>query len=336
MGDAILCTPALRALRRHFKSARITFLARPVVRDVLSPSEFNDVWLEPPTQNPFIIAAMLKSYRFSQALLLKNSFASALAVFLAKIPVRIGYARQGRSIFLTKKLYPPKGPSGGFKPISMIDYYLEICSAVGAEHFERLPQLLVDADARKSLEHKLPEIVKPTGPVVVLVPAGAFGPSKYWPAEKFAKTADWLVEKYNATVVISVADNPVERQVARAICRASKYSLLDLGRRPVSLAELKALFARAELVITNDTGPRHIAIALGRNVVTVFGPNDPAWTQTGYANEIQLVGKAPCSPCQKPKCRMKELLCMQSITVDMVCRAAEKFLGQPETWKTGT
>ena len=79
-------------------------------------------------------------------------------------------------------------------------------------------------------------------------------------------------------------------------------------------------------MISNDTGPRHIAIALGRRVISLFGPNDPVWTQTGYENEIQLIGEAPCAPCQKPICKEKEHLCMQSITTDAVCEAAKKLL----------
>jgi heptosyltransferase-2 len=124
MGDAILCTPALRAIRRHFKSARISFFARPAVREVLSPSSFNDIWLEQRSNNPFAIAKMFRQQKFTHAILFKNSFASALAVFLAKIPSRVGYAREGRSLLLTDKLYPPKLRSGKFKPISMMDYYL--------------------------------------------------------------------------------------------------------------------------------------------------------------------------------------------------------------------
>jgi len=137
MGDAILCTPALRAIRRHFKSSPISFFAKPVIREVLSPSSFNDIWLEQQNSNPFVITKMLKRHKFTHAILFKNSFASALAVLLAKIPSRIGYAREGRSPLLTDKLYPPKLPDGKFKPISMIDYYLAIASWLGADTAEK-------------------------------------------------------------------------------------------------------------------------------------------------------------------------------------------------------
>ncbi len=133
MGDAILCTPALRAIREHFKSSRIWFLASSVVRETLSPSAFNDEWIEHKAKNPLAIAAQLRAYRFSHAILFKNSFASALAVFLARIPARIGYAREKRGFLLTDKLQSPKLPDGKFKPRSMVDYYLAIASCLDAD-----------------------------------------------------------------------------------------------------------------------------------------------------------------------------------------------------------
>ena len=95
---------------------------------------------------------------------------------------------------------------------------------------------------------------------------------------------------------------------------------------PLDLGELKGLFASSDLVIANDTGPRHIAIALQRKVISIFGPNDPIWTDTGYENEIQIVGDAHCAPCAKPKCKETEHLCMKAVTVDMVCNAAAQLL----------
>ena len=89
------------------------------------------------------------------------------------------------------------------------------------------------------------------------------------------------MEKYEATVILSVAPNAFEQQIGDKICRISKHRLINLGDTPLTLGELKALFSKAELVIANDTGPRHIAIALKRKLITLFGPNDPEWTQTG-------------------------------------------------------
>jgi len=326
MGDAVLCTPALRAIRKHFKSCKISFFATAVVRCVLSPYSFNDKWLEQRNNNPFALAKKLKEHKFTQAILFKNSFASALAVYLAGIPSRIGYAREGRGLLLTDKLYPPKLPSGKFKPISMIDYYLAIASWLGCEISDRHLELLIEPQEEQQLCGKLPQVLNPDGLLVVIVPGGAYGPSKCWSSVRFAQTADWLISNYNATVVISVGPETLEKQIAKEICNSSKHKLINLAETPISLGELKALFSIADLVISNDTGPRHIAIALGRKVITLFGPNNPAWTDTGYENEIQIIGNVHCAPCSKPKCKKSEHICMEAITVEMVCEAAKELL----------
>jgi len=326
MGDAVLCTPALRAIRRHFKSSKISFFANPAVREILSPTSFNDTWLQQQNNNPFAIAKMLSQHKFTRAILFKNSFASALAVYLAAIPSRIGYSREGRGFLLTDKLTPQKLLNGRFKPLPMVDYYLKISSALGADTVDRSLELLIDTRQDLKLSAKLPQLLNFDGPAVVIVPGGAFGPSKCWPSERFAQTADWLITDYNATVVVSVSPDPAEKKIAKQICDSSRHRLVNLAEIPLSLGQLKSLFSLADLVITNDTGPRHIAIALQRKVISLFGPNDPAWTDTGYENEIQLIGDAPCAPCGKPVCKKTEHLCMQAITVKMVCDAAKKLL----------
>jgi heptosyltransferase-2 len=327
MGDAILCTPALRAIRRHFQEAEISFLANRMVRETLSPCPFNYQWLELPAgHHPFSVAREMRRCEFTHAVLFKNSLGSALTTFLARVPHRIGYSRDGRGLLLTDHLEAAHRPTGGYAPVSMVDYYLAIASYLGADTSERQPELHFYSQDLEKAQAKLPEVFAANGPVVILVPGGAFGPSKCWPSERFAQTADRLIEQHGATVVISVASNRFERRIAEEISARSKHALVNLADRPVRLGELKALFSRADLVIANDTGPRHIAIALGRKVITLFGPNDPAWTSTGYPQETQIVGQAPCVPCQKPRCRMEEHMCMLSIAVEQVCEAADAIL----------
>jgi hypothetical protein len=164
-----------------------------------------------------------------------------------------------------------------------------------------------------------------------MVPGGAFGPSKCWPSERFAQTANWLTTNYGATIVVSVSSDVAEKKIADEICTSSKHRIINLAEKPVTVGELKTLFAIVDLVITNDTGPRHIAIALGRKVITLFGPNNPAWTETGYENEIKIVGKAPCAPCEEPVCKKQQHLCMEAITVEMVRDAVAKLLENKKT-----
>lgn len=326
MGDAILCTPALRAIRRRFESKRIYFLASSTVKQMLSPSNFNDEWIEYDGKNIFNMACRLKKENFSTAILFKNSFGSALAVMLAGIERRIGYSRDYRGFFLTDKIEAPKEQSGKFKAASMVDYYLGITSRLGCEADDMKLELLLEDDDLSSLSGKMPSIFSPVSPLVVLVPGGAFGPSKCWSPKRFAQTADWLVENYGATVAISIAPNKAEKQIAEDIVSAAKNKLYSLADTPLTLGELKSFIAEADLVITNDTGPRHIAIALDKKLISLFGPNNPDWTQTGHEHEIQIVGTAECAPCEKPECSQMEHLCMKSITVEMVCEAAEKML----------
>jgi len=328
MGDAILCTPALRAIRKKFAGSSITFFSNEVVEQILSPCRFNDNWIVSKTGALFDAVKKLRQHRFTHSFLFKNSFGCAFACFLAGIPVRAGYSRDGRGFLLTEKLYPAKLPDGRYKPEPMIDYYLALAARLGCETNDRQLELHIKDDDKKTLLEKLPELKDNTGPVVIFVPGGAFGPSKCWPDERFAQTADRLVDKYNAGIVVSVSADSAERRIAEQICSLSKHNLINLGERPVNLGELKALFSLSKLVITNDTGPRHIAIALKSKVITLFGPNDPAWTETGYKDEIKIVGTADCAPCARPVCKKQRHICMESISVDTVFEAAERLLSK--------
>lgn len=327
MGDAILSAPALRALRKGRGDSHITLLANRTVRDILSPCAFNDAWIDCEEANIVLLGLKLRKHRFDTVILFKNSFSAGLGAFLSGAPKRAGYARDGRGLFLTQKLKPLVGSDGRYKPVSMIDYYLEIVGALGCSADGRHTELAVDEGDVLSLSGKLPAVISSDAPLVILVPGGGFGPSKFWPAERFARIADRLVETYNAMVAISVAPNRIEESIASGICASSENKLINLARNPLSLGELKALFADASLVITNDTGPRHIAAALGRNTITLFGPNNPEWTRADYANEIQLSSPVPCAPCDKPTCKQPQHLCMENITVEMVWDAVEKILG---------
>lgn len=328
VGDAVLCTPALRALGKRFEGEDIYFLASETVQQLLSPNNFDNEWVDTRGAGLTRLARRLKGHGFSRAVLFKNSFGSALTTFLAGVPKRIGYARDCRSLFLTERIYPPKGVNGRFKPVSMIDYYLKIAAQLGCGTADRLTELSVSAEDTAALPAKLPGTLSPASPLVVLVPGGAYGPSKRWGAERFARTADWLVEKCDAAVVLCVAPNKIEAQIAEQICKLAERKVHSLVDRPLTMGELKALLAESDLVITNDTGPRHIAIALGKKLITLFGPNNPEWTRTGYEDEVQIVGEAECVPCDKPQCKQERHLCMEAISVEMVCDAAGKILDE--------
>ena len=330
MGDAVMATPTLAAIRNLFENSRISFCANRTIAEVLTPCPFTDEWIVLKKESPFAIAEKLKEYNFDTAVLLKNSFASALAVFLAGIPERIGYTRECRSPFLTQKLYPPKISFFRYKPVSAVDYYLAIASWFGCKTINRKMELEIGQTDRNTILDKFGQYLSGEKPVVILVPGGAFGASKLWPAERFAETVDFLAKKFSANVFISVSPDKQESQIAEKICSLAKHPVVNLVQNPVTLGQLKALFSFAELVITNDTGPRHIAVALGRKVITFFGPNNPAWTDNNYSDEIKIIADVPCAPCDRPVCKKDRHYCMESITAKTVCEAAEKILRKTE------
>jgi heptosyltransferase-2 len=326
LGDAVLCTPALRALRKKFCDQNIYFLASPTVKQLLSPNIFNDQWLETESHNSLTLARRLRRHNFSTVVLLKNSFGSALISFFAKIPQRIGYARDGRSFLLTDKIQPQRIGRGRFKPLLMVDYYLKIAEYLGCDTKDAQLQLPLEIPEKSNMPAKIQKLLSSDAPLVILVPGGTFGPSKCWHAERFARVADHLIEKYNLNVIISIAPNQIEQNIAKQIIRFATHTVHSTLDTPLSITQLKTIFAQADLVITNDTGPRHIAIALKRKLITLFGPNNPQWTETGYRDEIKIIGTAPCVPCDKPKCKQLDHTCMNSITVETVCSAADKIL----------
>jgi heptosyltransferase-2 len=326
LGDAILSTPALSAFRAYYADDQITFLASPAVRAFLEPCLFCNEWIEK-SGSFWQLSGRLFREKFDTAILLKNSFGSALTIFMSGISERIGYARDFRSPLLTDTLLPEK-QDGRFKPISMVDYYLNIARFItGTDMHNRNLYIGLQQHDRDALQHIFPQLQNRQGPLVILVPGGAFGPSKLWSPLRFAQLADELVEHDKATVVISVAPTPLEKKIAEDIRGGARNPLLSLSDWPLTPGLLKALFEKADLVITNDTGPRHIAAALGRKIITLFGPNNPAWTETGYEHETRITGQAPCVPCDKPKCLQKEHYCMNSISVEQVFDAAQKILG---------
>lgn len=325
MGDAILSTPALRAIRKHFVNAKITFLASKTVREVLTPCPYCDEFMNL-KGNPIKLAIKIRQKDFSRAILLKNSFGSAMTVFLASVQKRIGYDRDWRGVFLTKSIKPARNSIGKYKPGSMVDYYLKICKEIRCDVSDRNIELDVSKEQSESVLKNFGGMIESGKRLAILVPGGAFGPSKLWRAERYAAVADVLIEKYNANVIVSVAPNKIERRIARKICDNANGKLLSLADHKLTLGELKGLFSKADIVITNDAGGRHIAIALKKKVITLFGPNNPKWTKTGYEGETQIRGRAKCVPCDKPKCRMKKHICMNSITVEQVIDTVDKVL----------
>jgi len=338
MGDAIMCIPALRRLRQSLPHTRITYMANPVVRAILDGVPWTDDWLDYNKSRVALchmpLLADLRRHKFDTAVVMPNSFRSALTVRLAGVKKRIGYDRDGRGILLTCPIPVPRLLERR-APISMGDYYgfltdkaieLVLGATVpsNAKADNRL-QLFTNENDRREIDELLHHwSLTNEKRMVIMVPGGAFGPSKCWLPERFAQLADKLTEpRYR--VIISCAPNDAERQIAEQITTLAERPVYNLSDKGISLGGLKELIRRCCLMIANDTGPCHIAAAFNVPMVTIFGPTDPRWTVTGYDKEIRLRVDVDCPPCQKPTCS-RDHRCMTEITVDDVYAAAKKQL----------
>jgi heptosyltransferase-2 len=333
LGDGILATPSLRRLRESLTEAQITYLGNQVVQQILEGVEWADSWLDCETE-PWsrrglrASAKRLRAERFSAAILYPNSFRSALLAWRGLIPERIGYDRDGRGALLTQRVKPVR-LLNRYAPISMLDYYDHlIVKAVASLHGTLAPadhhlELCTCDRDKQQIDALLNRWqVDVDKRLVVLVPGGAFGPSKWWPALRFAKLADRLIQENDCEVILSCAPNPLEKEIARRIKSAAKQRVYDLSEENLNLGGLKELIRRCSLLVANDTGPCHIAAAFGVPLVTLFGPTDPRWTATGYAKEIRLRKDVGCGPCQEKICFTEEHCCMEAISVEEVLAAA--------------
>jgi len=335
VGDAVMATPALRALRARFASSHIAFAGRAAALEVLSGTDLADASIEDRSKGRagasglFSLVGKARRGRFDLAVLLPNSFRAALAARLAGIGRIVGYDRDGRGRLLTDKLPPERLGDGRFKPVPTIDYYMDLVEMLGANPVGREMILAVDpADAARA-DELLAATTGPDQPVVMVNPGASFGPSKLWDPERFAAVADALIEGRDAAILINAA--PAEAQIAADVAAAMRHApALNFAKRPNTIGLLKALMERCRLLITNDTGARHIAAALGIGVVTLFGSTDPTWAQIDYPLERIVRVDFPCSPCQQPVCPHPAgpayHQCMAAITPERVLAEAETLL----------
>lgn len=312
LGDSVMATPALRLVRRTLGNSIAVGLCRAGIDELLAGTDFFDDLVVAEGRSvlgPAKTAARLRHYAFDAAILLPNSFSSAMTVRLAGIPRRVGYDRDGRGALLTHHLQAPKRPPPrtGWAPIAAVDYYLAAARAglraVGREPVAgstRLELALTDAQRRET-RALLARAGVPEGHparLAVLNPGGN-NPDKRWPAERFAAVAHHLIHNHGMTVAIN--GSPGEATLAHLIRDALVLNNPDEGDRLLCLPELcgtigtlKGLVEACAIMATNDTGPRHIAAAFDRPCVSLFGPTDPRWTtlparEDGSLREVVIV-----------------------------------------------
>jgi heptosyltransferase-2 len=326
VGDAVLAIPALKALRSRFPEAETTLLVRPWVSGLFSEAPFIDrVWSAP---RPAGLAdwkrltGEIRAQEYDLAVLLPNSFESALMMFLGRVPHRLGYATDGRAWMLTNPVIP------GDEIRHQIFYYLDLVKTISAT-VER-PSIEIQAtsgersDARRLLAA---EGIGAGKPFMVLNPGAAYGSAKRWYEERFAAVGDALARDLGLAIVIVGSLN--ERPIAAEIQSLTRSNTAVLSGK-TSLETLIGVLAEASLMITNDSGPMHIAAAVGTPTIAVFGPTDDRVTSP-YGPRTRVVKHAvECSPCLLRECPIDHR-CMQGVSVENVYRAARELVGKMGT-----
>ena len=260
VGDVVMATPAFRCIRENFPNVKITIALKSYVQKLIDGAPWFDKVLildSVDQQSKWLhsvsLIKQLRSERYDLGFLFPNSFSSALVFWLGGVKQRVGYKRDARSWLLTDgvdRLYE----NGRFLPTYMGDYYLRLCTEMGCEIRSKELELFINKESERRVDEIFKDCNLNGRPLVLLNPGAAYGSSKCWTAEGFARTADLINQQLDCNIAIVCA--PHEIQLARDIEQAAKSRLINLANQIISLDVLKVLIKRCALLITVDSGPR--------------------------------------------------------------------------------
>jgi len=311
--------PAIRAVRDAFPGAHLTVLARAAVADLYArEGSVDGVMLHAGTRR--VAAAELRLRNFDCAILLPNSFDAALVAWMARIPRRIGYRRDGRGWLLTEAIKPPEP---GEIPRHERFYYLELLRRAGIVHeYPACAQIELDgrvAAGAAGLDGLRQAALQ--APVVGVSPGAAYGGAKRWLPERFAEAAVQVARAHAASVALfgAAAERTLCESVAGEI-RGAGLSVHNFAGE-TTLLQFIDLAAACRLFLTNDSGAMHIASALGVPTVTVFGATDDTATGPTGAWARVVREQVECSPCLLRECPIDHR-CMTRVTAERVAHVA--------------
>lgn len=310
LGDAVMAVPALRALRAALPRTRITWSGGPAAQAVLAGLPFRDGVMPSPPRR------VLRALRADAALLLPNSFSSAWAVLSAGIPLRVGSDLHARGTLLSDVVALPRAPDGGLLPRSMVEHYLTLVEPFGARPDGAGLELRTEAFDEERAAYRLREVPRDV-PLVGVNPGAAFGATKIYPPARIAAALERV--RAEQPIFPVVLCGPGEEALAAEVCAGLTGPYLGVQDAVPDLGELKALLGRLTLLATTDTGPRHMAEALGVPTVAWMGPTDPRWSGHSQATLVRKEG-LDCLACHKKTCPIG-LPCMETLEPEAVAHA---------------
>ncbi len=288
LGDAVMAEPSIRAIKNAAPSLELSLMGRHAAISMLRghPAISSIVGLDDRgVLGPKRYGRALRADGADAVLLLRGSFRSGLTATVSGIRPRIGFARPGHQLLLTNSITPPARA----KPCPTVDFYATLVEdAFGIKVEDRLPRIVTTPEERDAAARILEGI---SGPIVGFVPGGS-KLMKRWPADRFAELARRLGSMAGTVVLLG---GPDERDLLSELERKAEGvegpRIIDLAARGLGTGALRGVIERCSMVVTNDTGPRHLAVALGIPTVALFGPTDHRWTTLKGARERILVGE---------------------------------------------
>lgn len=329
MGDTILSYPTVQQLKTLFPKSHLA---------ILIPSYLVDLWKTFPYVDEIIpfqkkkgvgslwedlnLSQTLKERHFDLAVILPRSFRSALHIFLAQIPIRIGYRDEGRSLFLTHGIHRTQE----MLDVHRVHYYQKLLEPFGEVKEPPSPQIYLREEDQRWATQVLAKLGIPEGkPLIGMNPGATYGLAKCWYPDRFGELGKRLAEQWETNILLfgKQEEQPIIHEIRRYLGNRG----IDLAGK-TSLLQLAALLERCVLLVTNDTGTMHIATAIGTPVVALFGSTPPHITGPWGKGHVVVKKDIECSPCWKRVCPTDHR-CMNLLTVDEVEEIVNKKLEKP-------
>jgi heptosyltransferase-2 len=322
IGDAVMTTPALSVIREQFPHAEITILANAMVSQLFLHHPGIDTIITFDRQGKhhgiagrLRLAAELRKHAFDLAIILPNSFDSALVPWLAGIPTRIGKCSDGRTLLLTGRFIPEERTGACHE----VEYYLNLMHCFVITGSCTRPHLSITSDEENRASALLAECsIRPGDFVLGINPGASYGSAKRWYPDRFAQVARRLAAEWSAKVVIF--GGPGETAIAADIENRLEGAAVNVAGK-TSVRELMALIKRCNFFITNDSGPMHIAAAFDVPLVAIFGSTDHTGTSPYNNNSVVVRNNVECAPCKLRECPTDHR-CMTTVTAESVISAA--------------
>ncbi len=320
IGDAVMTTPAMQAVKASFPNAETVLVANPVVAELFlfhpccdGVIVYDKKGAHRGLTGLYRFSRELRKERFDLALLFQNAMEAAVLAFLARIPVRAGYRSDGRGPLLTHGV--PLDPY--LLRLHHTRYYLEMLSRLGIRGGDgRLVLACSDEELARA------DALLGQAKWAAVCPGAAYGSAKRWLPERFAAVADDIAREFSLKILL--LGGPAEKPLGHDIARAMKEPVLNLIGE-TTVRRMTALLAGCSLVVTNDSGPMHVAAAFNIPTAALFGPTDPNITSPWSSRHRIVRHPVDCAPCRKRTCHSGNA-CMDAIGVEDVMNAVRELL----------